>query len=77
MTFTFVTLSGYAVLVYIIALGLFAVGSSIAKRTVASSRRKRLLKIPREVEVAVLEPPRIVVQPWLLARCDTDDDVAV
>jgi len=77
MTFTFVTLSGYAVLVYIIVLGLFAVGSSIAKRTVASSRRKRLLKIPREVEVVVLEPPRIVVQPWLLARCDTDDDVAV
>lgn len=87
---TIVTLSGYALLVYVVALGLFAAGTSVTKRTVASYRRKRAQTILRDVArvettppavaVDVTPPPvKVVVQPWLLAvgadaDADTDPD---
>lgn len=84
---TIVTLSGYALLVYVVALGLFAAGTSVTKRTVANYRRKRAQTILRDVArveatspavaVDVAPPPvKVVVQPWLLVigGADTDPD---
>lgn len=83
---TIVTLSGYALLVYVVALGLFAAGTSVTKRTVANYRRKRAQTILRDVARVETTPPavtvdvapspvKVVVQPWLLAvGADTDPD---
>lgn len=78
MTPPIVSLSGYALVTYVVVLGLFATGSIVAKHSVAFQRHRRSQQnhVPLsavdvqtkpvvETEISINQI-QAVVQPWLL-----------